>query len=306
MALRIGADVGGTFTDIIVIDDRGGMWTHKVPSSQPDFELAVIAGIRRLIESVPEIADTPVTDVVHGTTVATNAVLERRGAKSALVTTKGFRDVFEIRRLRVPELFNLFFEKPTTLVPRHLRFELSERVSATGEVLAPLEESEMAELVTKLTAGYHFGLAEMITQATSVVTLIADIPSVILRMDGHLLRTRLLNHADICYRLMQTMSRAIFGLTQELERASFENVHTRLARLLLRKRPSGAGLPIAPVTQSKVSHQELAVQIGASRETVSRALADFKRKGIIETSYRNITVRNRDGLMEYIGEYDQW
>ena len=152
MALRIGADVGGTFTDIIVMDDRGGMWTHKVPSSQPDFELAVIAGIRRLIESVPEIADTPVTDVVHGTTVATNAVLERRGAKSALVTTKGFRDVFEIRRLRVPELFNLFFEKPTTLVPRHLRFELSERVSATGEVLAPLEESEMAEVVTKLTA----------------------------------------------------------------------------------------------------------------------------------------------------------
>lgn len=162
------------------------------------------------------------------------------------------------------------------------------------------------KLVTKLTAGYHFGLAEMITQATSVVTLIADMPSVILRMDGNLLRTRLLNHADICYRLMQTMSRAIFGLTQELERASFENVHTRLARLLLKKRPSGAGLPIAPVTQNKVSHQELAVQIGASRETVSRALADFKRKGIIETSYRNITVRDRDGLMEYIGEYDQW
>ena len=150
MAVRIGADVGGTFTDIIVMDDRGGMWTHKVPSSPPDFERAVLEGIGRLMISVPEIAETRVTNVVHGTTVATNAVLERRGAKTALITTRGFRDVFEIRRLRVPELFNLFFEKPTTLVPRHLRFELSERVSATGEILESLEESELEDLVRKL------------------------------------------------------------------------------------------------------------------------------------------------------------
>ena len=152
MSLRIGADVGGTFTDIIVMDDTGGMWTHKVPSSPPDFERAVMAGIRRLIQSVPEIQESRVTEVVHGTTVATNAVLERRGARTALVTTKGFRDVFEIRRLRVPELFNLFFEKPTTLVERHLRFELTERVSATGEILEPLNEGELAELVDKLRA----------------------------------------------------------------------------------------------------------------------------------------------------------
>jgi N-methylhydantoinase A len=152
MSLRIGADVGGTFTDIIVMDDTGGMWTHKVPSSPPDFEIAVMAGIRRLIQSVPEIQESRVTEVVHGTTVATNAVLERRGARTALVTTKGFRDVFEIRRLRVPELFNLFFEKPTTLVERHLRFELSERVSATGEILESLKEGELAELLAKLRA----------------------------------------------------------------------------------------------------------------------------------------------------------
>ena len=81
-----------------------------------------------------------------GTTVATNAVLERRGAKTALVTTKGFRDVLELRRIRAPQMYNLFFEKPGELVERYLRFELSERISADGEVLVELAESELWQL----------------------------------------------------------------------------------------------------------------------------------------------------------------
>ena len=150
MTLRIGADVGGTFTDIIVMDDEGGLWIYKVPSSPPDFEKAVMTGIRNLMDSVDEIVGSRVADVVHGTTVATNAVLERRGAKTALITTKGFRDVFEIRRLRVPELFNLFFNKPKTLVERRYRFEITERVSATGEVLQPIDVDELSSIADKL------------------------------------------------------------------------------------------------------------------------------------------------------------
>lgn len=158
------------------------------------------------------------------------------------------------------------------------------------------------KLVSGLPVGRHFGLAEMITGATSAVTIIAEQPSTILTMDGKSLRTELLSHADICYRLMQTMARAIFSLTRDLERTSFEGVHTRLARHLLKARPSRVGSP----AKIAMSHQELAIQLGTSRETVSRALSDFKAHKLIQTSYRNITVLNRDGLMHYIDDYDQW
>ena len=90
--IRIGADVGGTFTDVVALDDRGGIWTHKVPSTPPHFERAVLAALDQLIPlfSAP---DRTVSEVAHGTTVATNAVLEHRGARTALITTQGFRDV---------------------------------------------------------------------------------------------------------------------------------------------------------------------------------------------------------------------
>ena len=145
-SFRIGADVGGTFTDVIIMDEDGNMKTHKVPSSPPDYEQAVLKGISKLLKSKPKIAGDRVKEVTHGTTVATNTVLERKGAKTVLVTTKGFKDVFEIRRLKTPQLFNLFFEKPKTLVERHLRFEISERVTADGEVLQPVTETELFEL----------------------------------------------------------------------------------------------------------------------------------------------------------------
>lgn len=149
-ALRIGADVGGTFTDVIAVDAQGHVWIHKVPSSPPNYEKAVLQGVRELLRSTGGTGGRAVSEVAHGTTVATNAVLEHRGARTALVTTRGFRDVFELRRLRAPQLFNLFFEKPKTLVERHLRFEVSERVAAGGEVLRPLQESELRMLKERL------------------------------------------------------------------------------------------------------------------------------------------------------------
>jgi N-methylhydantoinase A len=147
--LRIGADVGGTFTDLIVADGKGTVWAHKLPSTPPDFEQAVLLAIQHVLQEIGAKGES-VTEVAHGTTVATNAVLERRGARTALITTKGFRDVLELRRIRSPQMYNLFFEKPKELVERHLRFEVSERISAKGEVLSAPSEKELWELREKL------------------------------------------------------------------------------------------------------------------------------------------------------------
>ena len=147
--MRIGADVGGTFTDVVLIDANGNIWTHKVPSTPPDFERAVLNAIEHLLRTT-DAAGATVSEVAHGTTVATNAVLEKRGAKTALITTKGFRDVLELRRIRAPQMYDLFFEKPEALVERYLRFELTERISASGEVLTPLSESELWDLKAEL------------------------------------------------------------------------------------------------------------------------------------------------------------
>ena len=147
--MRIGADVGGTFTDVVLIDANGNIWTHKVPSTPPDFERAVLNAIEHLLRTT-NAAGATVSEVAHGTTVATNAVLEKRGAKTALITTKGFRDVLELRRIRAPQMYDLFFEKPEALVERYLRFELTERISASGEVLTPLSESELWDLKAEL------------------------------------------------------------------------------------------------------------------------------------------------------------
>ena len=148
-AVRIGADVGGTFTDVVLIDEEGRLWTHKVPSTPPDFDQAVLGASRHLLE-VSTTDGSAVREVAHGTTVATNAVLEQRGARTALITTRGFRDVLELRRVKAPQLYDLAFEKPATLIERRLRLEASERVSADGEVLVPLVQDELGELVDRV------------------------------------------------------------------------------------------------------------------------------------------------------------
>jgi N-methylhydantoinase A len=147
--LRIGADVGGTFTDVLLVDDQGHVWAHKLPSTPPHFEKAVLAAIDDLLSRSGGNGRT-VAEVAHGTTVATNTVLEQRGARTALITTRGFRDIFELRRMRCPEMYNLFFVKPRQLVERHLRFEISERMTAAGETVVPLAESELVELKERI------------------------------------------------------------------------------------------------------------------------------------------------------------
>jgi 5-oxoprolinase (ATP-hydrolysing)/N-methylhydantoinase A len=144
---RVGADVGGTFTDVLVLEDDGRVRFTKVLSTPPEYDRAVVDAVSELG------AQTPVEAVVHGTTVATNAVLERRGARTALVTTEGFRDVLELRRMRMPHLYDYFWTKPPSLVPRRARFEVTERVTASGEILTPLDDDEVRSLAATLREG---------------------------------------------------------------------------------------------------------------------------------------------------------
>ena len=136
---RIGVDIGGTFTDVVLLGDDGALRTKKVLSTPDDYARGVVQGIRELLEETGE-APASVTKVVHATTVASNAVLEAKGSRCALLTTDGFRDVLELRRLRIPVMYDLQYEKPAPLVPRRLRFEIPERLGPRGEVWVELDE----------------------------------------------------------------------------------------------------------------------------------------------------------------------
>ena len=147
--IRIGADVGGTFTDVVLVDGTGQIHTCKLPSTPPNFERAIITAVERLLGAIGA-AGEAVAGVAHGTTVATNAVLERRGARTALLTTLGFRDLLELRRVRAPQMYDLFWVKPPPLVERALRLELSERMAADGTPLLPLDENELERVIDQL------------------------------------------------------------------------------------------------------------------------------------------------------------
>lgn len=148
MGTAIGIDIGGTFIDIVVIRD-GTLRLYKVPSTPEAPAQGVITGLANLIKR-GEITPTQVTRIAHGSTVATNALLEGKWAKMALITTRGFRDVLEIGRQDRPDLYDLFFERPTPIVPRDLRFEVSERVDHQGDVLRPLKQEEVHRLIPRL------------------------------------------------------------------------------------------------------------------------------------------------------------
>jgi len=109
--MRIGIDIGGTFTDLVAIAADGAITTHKTASTPADYSLGIETGLRALLT-----AGTLVTEVLHATTVGSNTILEGKGAKTALITTKGFRDVLEIRDLRMPRLYDMHWTKPPALV----------------------------------------------------------------------------------------------------------------------------------------------------------------------------------------------
>ena len=144
---RVGIDTGGTFTDFVF--EAGGRWrVFKIASTPDDPSRAITEGLKRVVRETG--ARLTQIEVVHGTTVGTNALLQRRGARTALVTTSGFEDVIEIGRQARPELYNLNAVKPPALVTSELRFGVPDRVAASGEVLEPLSEAAIAAVVRRL------------------------------------------------------------------------------------------------------------------------------------------------------------
>jgi len=143
--VRVGVDTGGTFTDF-VFEFNGRLQIFKVPSTPSDPANAIIAGLER----IAAITSGSQLEVVHGTTVGTNALLQRRGARTVLITTKGFEDVLEIGRQARPELYNLNAVKPEPLVPRQLRFGVRERIDSTGEILEQLTSKELDRIIKQI------------------------------------------------------------------------------------------------------------------------------------------------------------
>jgi N-methylhydantoinase A len=143
--IRIGIDTGGTFTDFVVA--RGSHLTSfKEPSTPHNPAEAILSGVARILSEIEGAS----FEIVHGTTVATNALLERKGARTALITTEGFEDVIEIGRQTRPDLYNLMVTRRPPLVPRELRFGVSERVGPDGSIIVALDEESLARTITQI------------------------------------------------------------------------------------------------------------------------------------------------------------
>src|SRR5258705_13969141 len=147
---RIGVDVGGTYTDLVATDETGRTVFAKSPSTPADQSIGVMAGLEELARrlNVTRAQMLAATDrLVHGTTVATNALLERKGARVALLTTEGHRDVIEMREGLKPDRYDLRSPPPEPLVPRERRFGVRERLKANGEVLTPLDAGSLGDAI---------------------------------------------------------------------------------------------------------------------------------------------------------------
>ncbi len=139
---RIGVDIGGTFTDLVLLNDAGQSFSTKVSSTPAAPEQAVLTGVRRILEQAQmDVAD--VSEVLHGTTVGSNTLLQKAGARCGLITTRGFRDVLEIGRVRTPTMFDLSWDKPEPLIARRYRMDVNERVLADGSVETPVDIDEV-------------------------------------------------------------------------------------------------------------------------------------------------------------------
>jgi N-methylhydantoinase A len=149
---RVGVDIGGTFTDLILVDDRTGVQVVGKALTTPDQPaLGVETVLRDTLQRAAVAADA-VRHIVHGTTLVTNAIIERKGARTALLTTAGFRDAVEIGREHRYDMYDIFLDLPRPLVPRYLRFGLPERILADGTVQQPLDADYVRRLVSELAA----------------------------------------------------------------------------------------------------------------------------------------------------------
>jgi N-methylhydantoinase A len=150
MTWRIGVDIGGTFTDVAVVEEKSGrIGVAKALTTPADFSQGVLSALRMAMHRYA-ISARDVDLLAHATTVVTNAILEEKGARAALVSTRGFRDVLELRRSSRPDLYDLFQDAPASLIPRRRRYEVSGRIGADGKCVRPLAEDEIPALIAAL------------------------------------------------------------------------------------------------------------------------------------------------------------
>lgn len=150
--MRLGCDIGGTFTDFVLLDDTSGeIIVHKCLTTPADPSDAVVQGVQELAQQVPGCVER-LAEVIHGTTLVINAIIERKGARTGLLTTEGFRDVLELGREIRYAPYDIFAPIPAPLVPRHRRLEVRERLRADGSVLHPLDEGQARTAVRSLVA----------------------------------------------------------------------------------------------------------------------------------------------------------
>jgi N-methylhydantoinase A len=241
MPVRIGIDTGGTFTDVCLIDDDGELAVYKLSSTSGDPSEAIAGGLTAILEQEQEEA-ADVRYLGHGTTVATNALLEGRGAATGVITTQGFRDLLELGRQMRPDLYDLQVDKPVPLVRRLHRFEVAERVLATGAVHVALDENAVREAVRALKADG--------VEAISVCFLYSYL------MPGHedTVAAIVVEEFPEAY---LSLSHDVLAEFREYERLSTTVVNSYVGPLMsryirrLRGRVADAGVPASPyITQS--------------------------------------------------------
>ena len=236
---RIGVDVGGTFTDFTLLStDDGEIGFFKVPSTPADPSEAIEAGLRQMQEALGY-APAEVAWLGHGTTVATNIVIERRGAKTGLLTTRGFRDVLELGRQARPSIYDYRVQKPPVLIPRDRRMEVTERVYPEGEIAVPLDEASLEAAVR--------GLASAGVESVAICFLHS------FRRPEHEARARAVVER-ILPGVYVTLSSEILPEFREFERMSTTAVNAfvgpRMGRYLerFRERVRAVGIPVEPYT----------------------------------------------------------
>src|SRR3954452_5424269 len=234
---RLGVDIGGTFTDVVLLGDDGSVRTAKVLSTPDDYARGVVDGaVALLAES--DVTGDQIDGVVHASTVASNTVLEGVGARTALVTTKGFRDVLEMRRLRIPVLYDIQYQSPQPLVPRRLRYEVDERMGPRGETWTKLDESSAREVAEQIRR------EDVEAVAIALLHSYAD--------DAHERRVEEIVREAVGEEVYVTRSSEILPEIREYERTSTAVVNayvgpaiTRyIGSLVIRLREAGIGAPL--------------------------------------------------------------
>src|SRR5215813_10776694 len=146
---RVGVDIGGTFTDIVLLGADGTIHTKKISSSVENYAQAIVDGLAEVFRETG-LDGRVIEEIRHGTTVASNAILEHKGARVGLITSQGFRDILEIRTLRMPRLYDIAWQKPPPLIERYLRKTVDERVDHAGAVERPLDPKDAERAVDAL------------------------------------------------------------------------------------------------------------------------------------------------------------